>query len=395
MKFAKENLPIYKIKKAKLNMSRQQYKMPRPGTAPAAATGYLLPWQSSGSVCTRNSGHAAVHARRPGARINKQFTYGRIQKDFHDSVDSLPARQQLKTPLDAPISSGATTDGDEYSAAPSELTEDTTQMYRVDYKLTEDPASLFYNPPAKRKAATAAASAAALGGFGLSRGGGSVFSRPFTAGGGGYKSSSVVPLNNNFMSPGVAVIGGVAGDPMTGSVRPYTADAVVAGKASAAVFSSPSVLAGGKSRQSGAALTGNRSVQSVSHFPETASMMGNSVSWAGGATGGAGGADYYTVDGGQSMTLGEAEESQLLYQQSQLGWQSDDAVRSNYLSVQSTNPGVLVPVKMQRYRKMRKIDTRRVKGGFHLLSKDSKERKLDERKKFVKQRLKDFNEGLI
>ena len=344
--------------------------MPRPSTAPA---GFLLPWESTASVYTRNSGHANVHAHRPTARINKQFKYGR--KEFHDSVDSLPARQQVKTPLDV-----VSVQEDEYSAAPSELTEDTTQMYRVDFNLTNDPASLFYNPPEKQKQIPSGTAADGGTGFGFGKASSvlSTMRRPFTSG--GYKTSTVVPLNNNFVGT------------TPSSVRPSTAGAAFSNVAATAWS--------GKSKPQGVA-TGGRSVQS-GYPPEMTSVMGNnSQSWAlgrGGATTTAGGyaGDYNTLDGGQSMTLGEGEDSQLLQpSQSQLGWQSDDAIRSNYLSVQSTNPGILVPVKMQRYRKMRKIDTRRVKGGFHLISRDSKEHKLEDRKKYMRQRLKEINEGLL
>lgn len=367
-------------------MSRQQYKaLPRPDSAPA---GFLFPWQgaSSATVYTRNSGHALTHARRPRARLNRQFKYG--SKQFQDSVDSLPARQQPFIPLDA----ASSVEGDDYSAAPSDITEDTAQMYRVDYKLTEDPASLFYNPPEKQKQQPAAVDGGG-GGFGFGFGkASSVLSMRRPQSSGGYKSSSVVPVNNAF-DASTQVKGATAFSmTVTAAVRPHTAGpaSTVAG----------SMTGGGRNAQSAA--FGNRSVVSGRHtanFTETASVMGYSLSWAPGT--GVGGiampADYMTVDGGQSMSFIEGEDSRILQQnsQSQLGWQSDDAVRSNYLSVQSTNPGILVPVKMQRYRKMRKIDTRRVKGGFHLISKDSKERKLDERRKFVKQRLKEINEGLL
>ncbi len=98
-----------------------------------------------------------------------------------------------------------------------------------------------------------------------------------------------------------------------------------------------------------------------------------------------------STDGWQQDSVGGEVSQQM---PSINDWHSDNALRSNYFSAGSTAADPLVEVKMQRYRAMKKLDRHTVKGGFNLISKQSKERKLHDREQIVRQKLKEVSDAV-
>src|SRR5205823_2694356 len=88
--------------------------------------------------------------------------------------------------------------------------------------------------------------------------------------------------------------------------------------------------------------------------------------------------DQYNPD----SSMGELSDS--VARSSNVDWHSENTLRSNYFAEGSMAAERLVPVHMQRYRGMQMLDRHTVKGGFNLISRRSKERKLADRQEALR-----------